>query len=1738
MLDKLVPYYVFVITFLKLITITHLTFHDSSHGFITKSSRYLEDELSHFHEEISSLRYMQKLDSPERLSIRFEPDYLDFRERPLGVPHSETVRLFNTDNNKTIDLSSISGNTVHFHSSFFEDKKIPPNGNTSFKVVYLGRQEGPVESSLFLHTSIGFIKYNVKAFGTFSNYRVRPIVGIKLPINSTFTPVIYMHNPHLEPIQIVEVYSSGGGFHLELPSGQHEGPNDLWEINPQETKAIIRVRFEAKIAQNHTAYIRIKLLNPEETLIVPLEVEVAPAQNIFHPQGHVDFGVGGSMDLPKEVNLCLFNPLKRPIRIHSVSTLSKSIKTQYYNIRINPGNDDENVCVNVGTLTVDWKNAWKNQDYYGKIIVKFRNGKNRTEIPYYITVLNGGLSFDKASTTYFLNDKEIDTTQRKFQVLNEFLQPIKILDVKYPSDVDSVFKIETFTPKIIKPLETDTLFNIKLKNNIKRNNMQLNSYIKLITNVSDIQVPLLGYNGKVQIHLPPSSNDYSLNVGLISSWSTKSTHFVLTNPNPVDLPLSNLQNIEPMIKLSVEGCDLGDHKKALSRNEFSNLKKCDKIPANGYAIIGIRLTTEGTEGPVKEKIEIQTPYENLSLPISFKVSSGTFSLSEGELIFDNCFPTKVCSHLLRVHSTFPIEMSVVNITPLDKRVSISITGKVLPNKDVVIGQIFFNPDTDCSQDCYVGFLNEGSASWLRSMAITKQVLEYDLQLVNTFYNRFLNFSSNGSRLLTNLSLDTSEIKRHLFQSKIRYVWPSILSPSSQLNDSILEFPLTQIGNSTHQDLLIYNPSDHNLVVQLMLESDYPHVDMLCDGVPPSFVPQPDVKSSAKGFFFDKKAQDSYRDFFWEDMRVNVYRHSLPLLLTPGQTKRVVVGFAAEDAKAYSSLLLLRNNLTIMEAVRLKAKGTVPVFKFGNRKPGAPQPLTFEVNEKYLKECVKEDDSGLPNLTVRRTFTAKNLGEVAVHVYGFQINGYHCEGFGFKVLNCDPFILQPNSSKRIEIAFTPDLTLSKVSRTLILATSLNAFVNYSLYATIPYAYCHACDRKIERPSWEIRLSYAAIGVMIVMLIVIVFIAFLEAEAIKRQAWDVFITSNAPPVLPVLDLRKIGRQVKEEMQFKDKKRAEPEMVSEPTVPPEPNGQEVVRSEPAIIPTTGKAKRKLAQKNSFNEEGVEAEEDVSLEKTDGERNRERQTKKDILFERHRLKSRERKTEKELKMLEERERKEKHAQQKEAEAKKARTVTAKKSPKSTQEEEASSTTTESSNSSTNCDEVDKENQVKGCYKNSTDTPPEKHNKPKDNVNSTEHKNKHVSFVNSKLKNKAKTPEKTYEQEGGPEKVFPANNRDTKRRNDKVKERKEKSIYRNKNLNERRARTSESDSISEKESSKSPVSFYVPLPTNTVACSGWSQNRVKFSDVVAGSEPQSPSVSPHASDSSRNEQARPSFASAETNYYLLQNVANPSSPARRDLDAVHSPGKATGKPVVTKPTMFVEPYKPIDLGPIGSKRLGTPGKNSPDLFAKERHPSDDYSPSKHHSANVPANPYEFSPMNDKSVIAAISNNTLLSNDRHFYAQASGIRLDGVEQNMYNKSVSGIELWNHHQQQQRQQQAMLKTYAPDQDQRLPETVDDSWNRAMPPIPNDYWSNTFSSVLESTSNLGSNAAYLWGANQVWKPWSPAELSGTPRRTPPGFDEQIQKKKLEEQEQMRTQQRDSGYSPFGSGCTWAQQKDTWD
>lgn len=56
-----------------------------------------------------------------------------------------------------------------------------------------------------------------------------------------------------------------------------------------------------------------------------------------------------------------------------------------------------------------------------------------------------------------------------------------------------------------------------------------------------------------------------------------------------------------------------------------------------------------------------------------------------------------------------------------------------------------------------------------------------------------------------------------------------------------------------------------------------------------------------------------------------------------------------------------------------------------------------------------------SLTVKKTVLATNPGQLATQVTSFSIDGYECEGYGFKVLDCKALSLKPSASVKIDIA---------------------------------------------------------------------------------------------------------------------------------------------------------------------------------------------------------------------------------------------------------------------------------------------------------------------------------------------------------------------------------------------------------------------------------------------------------------------------------------------------------------------------------------------------------------------------------------------------------------------------------------------------------------------------------------------------------------------------------------------------
>lgn len=135
------------------------------------------------------------------------------------------------------------------------------------------------------------------------------------------------------------MYSSGGDLHLELPSGETEGPQTLWRIPPYQTKSLMKANFVARLVNNHTAYIRIKTNSTgAEFLYLPLEVEVTAQPGLYSPQEVLDFGMMPSESGPKTMEVLVLNSGGKPIAVQNVITtpVSKAVEIDFQPIKIAP----------------------------------------------------------------------------------------------------------------------------------------------------------------------------------------------------------------------------------------------------------------------------------------------------------------------------------------------------------------------------------------------------------------------------------------------------------------------------------------------------------------------------------------------------------------------------------------------------------------------------------------------------------------------------------------------------------------------------------------------------------------------------------------------------------------------------------------------------------------------------------------------------------------------------------------------------------------------------------------------------------------------------------------------------------------------------------------------------------------------------------------------------------------------------------------------------------------------------------------------------------------------------------------------------------------------------------------------------------------------------------------------------------------------------------------------------------
>ncbi|KAM6939145.1 transmembrane protein 131 isoform 1-T1 [Lycodopsis pacificus] len=1073
-----------------------------------------EGSLLQAESDIDFSLYHQQSAAPHRGNcrpIRFEPPMLDFHEQPVGMPKMEKVYLHNPSSEE-ISLISISATTAHFHASFFQNRIIPPAGNTSFDVVFLARVVGNVENTLFINTSHhGVFTYQVFGVGIPNPFRLRPFIGARVPVNSSFSPLINIHNPFSEPLQVVEMYSSGGDLHLELPTGQQGGTRKLWQIPPFETKGVMRASFSSRDVDNHTAFIRIKTnaTNEDQFIILPVEVEVTSAPGIYSSTEMLDFGTLRSQDRPKLLNLHLLNSGKKDVPITSVRTTpsNEAITVDFKAVTLKAG---ESRYTKVASISFDASKARRPYQFSGKITVKAKEKNySKLEIPYQADVLDGYLGFDHTATLFHIRDSPVDPVDRPIVLTNAFSFAIRIHNVSLPEEAKTMFNVQNLSaPILIPPHESRYIFSLLFRP--VRPSIHIDSNILLITNASKFHLPVRAYTGFLEpLVLPPSLKENLLDFGVRSATDTSSITFVVVNSNPIELEIKSWLVTGDSLSMELLRTEKGNSTAALSRlRELQNTSASHQqtvILASGYyAAFRVTLVAKALEGTYDGAVHITTDYEILTLPVRALVAVGTLNSSPKHIVLPSSFPGKVVHQSFSIQSSFTQKVRLQQIRSLTEDVRFyykrlrNNKDELEPRRKSKVANIYFDASLQCGDHCYVGlpFVLK-SESKPHGLALQEDIWDADVDLHQKLLRRWKELKERSGHNIEAVFEVNTDLQKNV-QAKItaHLSWPSLVNSSQRIL-----FPLTNTNGSSEEEVILQNPADVLVYVQVLPLALLPNPSVfsgkLADRLPLGNLSNINIDTSTLEFQVHRNhtsVMKSSSGFVEGSTRPFVYN----LLLLPGEVKAFSVRFTPSSNHSVSSLLIVRNNLTVIDTILLHGRGTTESLKVAGKPPGHGSSLRFKMTEALLKDCTEKVKVKEPNFTLKRTFRVENTGLLTITIRSAEINGQVCEGYGFKVLNCHEFALKPNASKDLIILFTPDFTSSRVIRELKLVTCGGSEFVFVLNASLPYHMLGACAETLPRPSWELELYVIVSLIMSSMFLLVIATAYLEAQSI----WEPF------------------------------------------------------------------------------------------------------------------------------------------------------------------------------------------------------------------------------------------------------------------------------------------------------------------------------------------------------------------------------------------------------------------------------------------------------------------------------------------------------------------------------------------------------------------------------------------------------------------------------------------------------------
>ncbi|XP_033369400.1 transmembrane protein 131-like isoform X6 [Parus major] len=410
------------------------------------------------------------------------------------------------------------------------------------------------------------------------------------------------------------------------------------------------------------------------------------------------------------------------------------------------------------------------------------------------------------------------------------------------------------------------------------------------------------------------------------------------------------------------------------------------------------------------------------------------------------------------------------------------------------GDLNFEAIAHCDIQCYLGKSDSANLLWQKSLSLDRSAWDVDSELASDLYERWQKIRRGEacSRKSVLGSARFTQQKNSEEESFAFYLPRLTAEPSFTLN-----FNATAVKSSMVKYFVLRNPSSFPVTLQLLPLSYYPD-------------PQASLSLLNKWFGINVQAinftttefrlmdECSHGNAHQEDLiSKKCSSEMLWLSLQPLETRKVGVIFTPLDYKRVASLILIRNNLTVLDVVNVEGFGAKELLKVGGRLPGAGGSLRFKVPEATLMDCRRQRKDSKQILSITKNFKVENIGPLPITISSMKINGYSCQGYGFEVLDCQEFFLAQNSSREISIVFTPDFTSSWVIRELTLVTAADLEFHFTLNVTLPHHLLPLCADVVPGPSWEESFWRLTVLFVSLSLLGVILIAFQQAQYILAE-----------------------------------------------------------------------------------------------------------------------------------------------------------------------------------------------------------------------------------------------------------------------------------------------------------------------------------------------------------------------------------------------------------------------------------------------------------------------------------------------------------------------------------------------------------------------------------------------------------------------------------------------------------------